>query len=128
MTATHVNGVAVIADEPAPTNITNGAGERVYFRQIRKLLLEDDSIAYGCLHCDYAGTSTNAVRPHLSKHGKTAKPTRRRPKLRDLTVDELMTKIDDLERIATERDAWRARALKAEGQLRGLRKTLRGDG
>lgn len=128
MTATHVNGLAVIADEAAPTNITNGAGERVYFRQIRKLLLEDDSIAYGCVHCEFTGVSTNSVRPHLSKHSGPAKPKTRRPKLRELTIDELMAKLENHERVAAERDNWRVRALKAEGQLRSLRNTLRGDG
>lgn len=128
MTATHVNGVAVIADEPALSPITTGGGKPIHFHQIRKLLLEDESIAFGCVHCDFAGGSINAVRPHLNKHRTQVTAKNTRPKLRDLTLTELLKRLDELERITADRDGWRTRALKAEGQLRGLRKTLRGDG
>lgn len=128
MTATHVNGLAVIAAEPALSPITTGGGKPIHFHQIHKLLLEDESIVFGCVHCDFAGGSINAVRPHLNKHRAHTAAKPNRPKLRDLTLTELLKRLDDLERITAERDGWRARALKAEGQPRGLRKTLRGDG
>jgi hypothetical protein len=128
VTATHVNGLAVIADEPALSPITTGAGAPIYFQQIRQLLLEDDSTAYGCVHCDFAAGSINAVRPHLRKHREQPSPKTRQPKLSELTLGELLKRLDEHTRVAADRDSWKARALKAERNLGILRKTLRSDG
>ena len=129
MTATHVGGLAVIADEPAQSTISTPTGKKIYFQQIRELLLEDESTVYGCVHCEFTGPSTNTIRPHLKQHSDTQpKPKPARPKLHELTLAELLKRIEEHERVLADRDSWRTRALKAEGQLRGLRRTLRGDG
>lgn len=130
MTATHVDGLAVIADQPALSAIQTPTGKPIHFKQIRELLLEDESTVYGCVHCDYTGPSVNAVRPHLSKHRDGAKPKKAaaRPRLQDLSLAELAKRLESIERVTQDRDHWKARALKAERQLSGLRRTLRGDG
>ncbi len=129
MTATHVRGLAVIADQPALSTIRTPTGKEIHFQQIRELLLEDETVEYGCVHCEFTGPSPNTIRPHLKQHSDVSpKPKATRPKLHELTLGELLKRVEELERVTSERDSWRTRALKAEGQLRGLRKTLRGDG
>ncbi|MFI8932604.1 hypothetical protein ACIG3E_33690 [Streptomyces sp. NPDC053474] len=72
MTATHVNGVTVVADEPAPSPISR-PGVTVTFEQIRHLLLADGAEVYGCRHCTYTSPNINSIRPHLKAH-KPKKP------------------------------------------------------
>lgn len=118
MTATVVDGHQVIADEPARSPIANGAGQPMYFQQIRKLLLDNGSELYGCVHCDYARPRLAQVRPHLKKHRDRAVGT--------LSVAELVDRLAKLERLTRERDGWRTRALKAEHALSALRRVLGG--
>jgi hypothetical protein len=47
VTATHVDGVEVIAAEPAPTGIRDIAGNPVHYKRIRELLLADGRTVYG---------------------------------------------------------------------------------
>lgn len=96
MTATSINGVAVIASEPAESKISV-SGRPVYFKQIMKLLLEDGTEAYGCAHCDWTANGAPSVRSHLKKHSTKA----RTPKAED----------------------WEARALRAEHELAAIRGT-----
>lgn len=122
MTATHVNGVEVIADEPTPSPITTRDGGTVLWHQTRTLLLADGSTVYGCQHCDYTNERATSIRPHLNKHrdtnGKTATATG------DLTLQQLVARLGDYDKVAGERDDWKRRALDAEGKLRTLRKAL----
>ncbi|MFJ8677358.1 hypothetical protein [Streptomyces sp. NPDC093589] len=67
MTATHVNGVAVLIDEPAPSPISR-PGVDVTFDQIRHLLLADGTETYGCVHCPYVADNISSVRAHLKAH------------------------------------------------------------
>ncbi|MFB6881266.1 hypothetical protein ACFCY8_10570 [Streptomyces noursei] len=86
MTATHVNGVAVIADEPALSPISR-PGINVTFDQIRHLLLADGSETYGCRHCTYVSDNINSIRPHLKAHkAKPKEPVRKVPKPASRTV------------------------------------------
>ncbi|MEV7887513.1 hypothetical protein ACWD3I_26015 [Streptomyces sp. NPDC002817] len=78
MTATHVNDVAVVADEPAQSPISR-PGVNVVFDQIRHLLLADASEWYGCLHCDYVSQNQNSIRPHLKAHKPKPEPEVRKP-------------------------------------------------
>ncbi|WP_019061562.1 hypothetical protein [Streptomyces prunicolor] len=78
MTATHVKGVTVVADEPARSPISR-PGVNVVFDQIRHLLLADGSEWYGCLHCDYVSQNQNSIRPHLKAHKPKAAPEVRKP-------------------------------------------------
>lgn len=119
MTATHVNGVPVIASEPALSTWRNRrTGEPLEYRQMLRLLLEDGSEVYGCLHCDYTHPNLASVRPHLNKHrgerinGSAA------------VLAEVGRQLQDYARVVDERDQWRTRALKAEGDLRRLRTLL----
>ncbi|MGK5531563.1 hypothetical protein [Streptomyces sp. URMC 129] len=120
MTATNVNGLAVIASEPAPTNIVDKAGNRVYFQQIRALLLEDESIVYGCAHCDYTAASPMQVRPHLNAHRDRKRPATAadepvKTAPAPLTVSQMLTQV------AGDRDRWRERAEAAESALAEVR-------
>jgi len=126
MTAAQVHGVEVIADQPAPTNISHRDGTPVLYRQIRLLLLEDGTETYGCLHCDYTGT-VNQVRPHLNAHRgvKTPKPDMPSPgsaQVAGLDVGELIRRLKAHEALAQDRDRWKARALDAERDLTDLRR------
>lgn len=78
MTATHVKGVAVVADEPARSPISR-PGVNVVFDQIRHLLLADGSEWYGCVHCDYVSQNPNSIRPHLKAHKPKPAPEVRKP-------------------------------------------------
>lgn len=122
MTATQVNGIAVIADEPTLSPISARNGVPVYWQQTRTLLLEDGTELYGCVHCDYTADSPNKVRPHFNKHrdrtaAKPASPY-------DLPLSELLARVADMEKLTAERDTWRRRALKAERSLSTMRKAL----
>jgi hypothetical protein len=119
MTATHVDGVEVIADEPAQSPITSRDGKPVHFKQIRELLLADGATVYGCVHCDYTSPGIGSIRPHLGKHknGKDAD---------EISLSQLLARIAEIEKVTAERDEWKARALKAEGSLKVLRDALGG--
>ncbi|MFJ1742656.1 hypothetical protein ACIOG4_28770 [Streptomyces microflavus] len=67
MTATHVNGLAVIEDQPTRSGISR-PGVEVVFDQTRHLLLSDGSEMYGCKHCTYTSANPNSIRPHLKVH------------------------------------------------------------
>lgn len=127
MTATHVDGVAVVADEPAETGIANGAGAPVTYKRIRKLLLADERIVYGCSECDFTGPSPAHIRPHMNKHrAPDARPKRSKARLlQELTLADLLAKVRQLEELAADRDQWKSRALKAERSLSTLRAALR---
>jgi hypothetical protein len=124
VTATHVDGVEVIADEPCRSGLTGRGGKPIYFKQTRELLLADGRTVYGCVHCDFVRGKPSAIRPHLVKHG-----TRAAAGLSDdLTLAQLLRKLEAMEKVTAERDQWKARALKAEKALGILRRTLREDG
>ncbi|MEU6331473.1 hypothetical protein ABZ851_29980 [Streptomyces sp. NPDC047049] len=141
MTATHVNGVAVIIDEPAPSPISR-PGADVTFDQIRHLLLADGAETYGCLHCPYVSENISSVRGHLKAHSskpkgqvrkasKPATPTvkaaptnpakatpRRNPAqaardLASLSLGELVERAQLTEQMRAQRDAAREQAAQA---------------
>jgi hypothetical protein len=68
MTAAQINGVAVVADEPTRSRITDNGGNPVFWRQVRKLRLADDSTVFGCVHCTFVRESPMAVLTHLPMH------------------------------------------------------------
>lgn len=123
MTATHVNGVAVVATEPAVSTWKDRKGNPVQYRQMLRLLLADGTEVYGCLHCDYTHPNLNSVRPHLNAH-------RAQKRVEEETADSvgvraLVAKLAAADRLAADRDHWKARALKAEGDLASLRRAFR---
>ena len=127
MTATEANGHAVIEDQPALAKVKTWAGEPVHYKQIRELLLDDGTVVFGCLHCDYTAASPVQVRPHLNKHRdlKATKTETAKPGV-ELSLAQLLDGIRTLDEVATDRDQWKARALKAEGSLKVLRDALGG--
>lgn len=74
MTATEVDGRAVIADRDATSDITDRAGRPVMWRQVRELTLDDGTVIYGCAHCDYTSTNRLSIRPHLNRHRRRTEP------------------------------------------------------
>ncbi|MDJ0346814.1 hypothetical protein QMK19_41030 [Streptomyces sp. H10-C2] len=67
MTATHVNGIAVVEDQPTKSGISRD-GVQVTFTQTRHLLLADGTEIYGCQSCDYTSPNSLSIRPHLKVH------------------------------------------------------------
>lgn len=122
MTASHVDGVEVIAVENAKSNWKGRNGEHLEYRQMLKLLLADGRELYGCLHCDYTHENLNSIRPHLNKH--------RLPDLGNglagLDIPGLIKRLSDVDRVETERDRWKTRALDAERELRKIRQAFKG--
>jgi hypothetical protein len=127
VTATEVDGKAVIAVEPAKSSFRGSDGERVSFRQMLRLLLDDGSEVYGCLHCDYTSPNLNSVRPHLNKHRK-AKQLDEAEELAavgvGLSLAQITRALRSHERTVNDLEEWKRRALTAERQLRLLRKAL----
>jgi len=128
MTATTVNGLAVIASEPAHAPIST-ARKPVRFKQIMSLLLEDGTEMYGCLHCDYAAPSHMQVRPHLAKHTREANRARAENDStapREMSLDNLLKSVAKLDELTADRDTWKRRALTAEHQLKAIRSAING--
>ena len=121
MVATHAFGQAVVDVAPTPSPITDASGQPIMWQQTVTLTLADGSTAYGCAHCDYARRNVNSIRPHLRRHSKRAGP-----EVGELTVRELLGQLGALEDLRADRDAWKARAVKAEKSLRTLRNALGG--
>jgi hypothetical protein len=136
LTATSINGVPIIAAEPAEASIRTADGQPVRFKQILKLLLEDGTEAYGCLHCDYTAPRMVQVRPHLSKHNRQrvepaprSEPYTPEPIDPDrLTLAEMLEAVQSARENRTETDRWKARALRAEQDLALIRRTVAGKG
>lgn len=123
MTATIVNGLEVIADEPTEGSLCAPSGKPLVWRQTRTLLLSDGSTVYGCLHCDYTSPNLRAIRPHLKKHRASTVEVGR---LDELTLGDVLRRLAALDEVTAERDAWKERATRAERSLSNLRKALRG--
>lgn len=121
MTATRVNGLAVVADEAAESPLPKRPdGSPVLYKRMRRLLLEDGSEVFGCALCDLTGELA-VVRMHLKVH---AEPKQARPRVDLSDLMDLARRLQAVDRIQADRDEWRDRALKAEGELRKLRKAL----
>jgi hypothetical protein len=125
MTATEVNGVAVVADEPTAAPIKTRSGVPVLWVQTRTLLLADGTIIYGCVHCDYTRDNMHLIRPHLNKH-RDLKTTGSKAPSRSMTLDQLLARVENLSKVEADRDHWKARAVKAEKSLNTLRNALKG--
>lgn len=128
-------------------------GQPAFYRQIVGLILENGHRLYGCLHCDYTNENLASLRPHLNAHG--IKGDRKTPKAQRLAtaaaagngtakMDEVPAlsaadiqamSIGDIIRLVNrarrvvdqskETEVWKARALKAEGDLSTLRALIK---
>ncbi|WP_158884088.1 hypothetical protein [Amycolatopsis anabasis] len=125
MTATEVDGVAVVADTPHVAPFTDRSGQPVYQPQTRVLTLADGSTVYGCAHCDYTSENPRSIRPHLGKHNRRRNGLRpAKDAVLDMPLTDLMDRLAKLDAILEEREQWKARALQAERRLRQLRDAL----
>lgn len=128
-------------------------GVPAHYRQIVGLVLENGHRLYGCLHCDYVHEKVASVRPHLNAHGikgdgQTPKaqrlaaasaagrgelelaevPALSYADIRSMSLDEIFRLVNRARRVVDEskdRTDWKARALKAEGDLQALRELIR---
>ncbi len=94
MTATTVNGQAVMASEPVESPISR-PGRPVFFPRILRLLLADETETLGCKECDFVDPRIGRVRVHLREHKveePEAQPTPEPRGLKGLTVDELVSR------------------------------------
>ena len=137
MTATFVNGLEVVADDPVLSPLSTPENP-IFYKRIRLLLLSDGTTVYGCTECDVTGTSMPHVRSHLRVHNEP-KP-HRAPKSSappplngagSMTLAEVVdlahrmeTQAQHIGRLMDDRDHWRERAKKAEKALDVLRKAL----
>lgn len=126
MTATQVDGVEVVADEPTAFGMRDASGNLVYQKQTRTLLLADGRTLYGCLHCDYTRENRNAIRPHLKAHSGRGAAKNDQPAA-NLTLADLLARLEQLDKVTAERDAWKTRAKTAEKKLTTLRNALGGN-
>jgi hypothetical protein len=124
VTATVVNGLAVVKDEPQVAPFRDRAGSPIYQPQTRVLTLSDGSVVYGCVHCDYSSPNVHSVRPHLNKHRKATETGKRNGSALNLPLTELMRRLDKLDALAQECEDWKSRALRAERRLKQLRSAL----
>jgi hypothetical protein len=156
MTAASVMGLKVTSTFQVPTGAEDRKGKILHYHQIIGLILSNGHRTYGCAHdgCDYTNDNLNSLRPHLNRHGKkgdqtTPKAQRAKaaaeaaanastesfPKLRmsdmaAMSVEDILGILNKAHRIVQNGDAahWKARALKAEGDLAALRDLIRGTG
>lgn len=122
MTATQVDGVDVVADEPARSPVNDRDGNPILFKQMRELLLSDGRTVFGCIHCDYTADKLTQVRPHLNKH-RDGKPSRGSGPIAAL-AKQLAAQAGQVEALTADRDQWRQRARSAEKSLADLRRAL----
>ncbi|WP_327258262.1 hypothetical protein [Streptomyces sp. NBC_01244] len=98
MTATTINGVQVLESEAIEAPIST-PDRRVYFKQIRRLLLADGAEHYGCIHCPFTSPKIGLVRTHLKEHRtrdttpatppKSPKPSKAKPSPTPAKTDPL---------------------------------------
>jgi hypothetical protein len=117
VTATTVNGVNVIADEPV-------SGIRP---DIRKLLLDNAAELYGCQHCTFTAATPGPVQHHL----KTCRKPKPEPKptptprpstinLTAMTVDQLLAAAQAATEQAGEVAYWRDKSKRMEADRETL--------
>lgn len=122
-----VDGLKVVADEPAPSPLpARNGGTTITFRTLRILTLENGEKTFGCGDCDFAGPRGEVQKHRYAEHD-APRPGRRAAEapipadLADITVGELWAMrgeyaawghlVTDLE---IKLDDWRQRALAAE--------------
>jgi hypothetical protein len=120
MTATEVDGLAVVDDQPTPAVMKDAAGQTIYFQQTRMLTLADGDVVYGCQHCDYVSDNWRSIRPHLRVHNGAPSTANYLPP----AVRNAITNITKTQRQAQEAASWRDRALRAEKALDAMNKAL----
>jgi hypothetical protein len=62
-----VNGQKIIALERVPNSLTDREGNPRNYKRVLKLLLEDDTVVYGCTVCGLTAGRPSVVRRHLGE-------------------------------------------------------------
>lgn len=141
----HVNGLEVVAEEAAPSNLGVRHGKMVYYTKIRKLLLSDDSTVYACAVCgEYTAPTVFQVVAHMRVHGRAraeakaaapaVAPAEDAPVVVEQNApvgegpdpdgpDPAAVALDGLSLLRADRDRWRERAETAEKALAELGNT-----
>lgn len=123
-----VNGLAVLADVPAPSPLTVKAGQpQVTFKSLRLLTLADGSHVFGCGDCGGFTGSRGEVQKHRYDAHDAPRPGRRAieaaipSELSEMTIGELWELRAEaaswghmLTELEVKLDEWRTRALAAE--------------
>lgn len=121
-----VRAVAVLLDKPTLSPIETRKGQPVYWDSIRTLSLATGDTVYGCADCDcdYAAPTHLQVRPHRNAHRelKTDGGNSVAGVVKD--VRSLIRKVESIDKLTTELNKWKARALDAERDLSALRQAL----
>jgi hypothetical protein len=128
VTAAAVEGRLVIEDQPAKSPLHTDA-KPVLFRQIRELLLDDGTVLFGCVHCEFTAATIGPVRPHLKAHtgrGPGRPRTAVAQDVNQMSLADLLRRVKALEKAEADLATWRTRALDAERRLRVLRDALGG--
>lgn len=126
-----VDGLRVIADDPAPSPLpTKAGGTTITYRFLRILTLEDGAKVFGCGDCLFTGTR-GEVQKHRYDDHDAPRPGRRAADapipadLAEMTIGEMWEmrgQIAGWGRLVTElevkADEWRTRALAAEAWQR----------
>lgn len=115
-----IGGQLVISDSPTASAINDRAGKPVVWQKIRTLTLADGSVVYGCHACEYTAGKPSSVRPHLNAH----RDPKAKPAAGELSLNQLVERLGELDKVTKERDSWKKRALTAEGSLRKMRDAL----
>jgi hypothetical protein len=128
-------------------------GVPAHYRQIVGLILENGHRLYGCLHCEYVHEKVASVRPHLNAHGVkgdgqtpkaqrlaaaaaagrgevqlTEVPALSYADIRSMSLEEIFRLVNRARRVvddSKDKTDWKARALKAEGDLDTLRALIK---
>lgn len=133
MTATTVNGLAVVDEQPTKAPITTPTGKEIFWEQVRELLLEDTSIAYGCKHCDFTDPAVGKVRGHLVRcpARPARKPKPETPVSDEAAVDGLLKQLAELPKLRAENaklraslERYKARCRAAESRLGVITKAI----
>lgn len=129
-----VNGLVVVRDEPVQSNLPAVDGKhRQAWKGLRKLTLEDGSTTYKCADCDETGTRGYLHAQHRPDAHGNGPVGRRKGRDNNILSDTVLAmSLGELfelanaseewgtmfERLTESRDAWKARALTAEADLK----------
>lgn len=116
----------IISDQPTRAPINTWDDKPIFWTRIRTLTLEGGLVVYGCGECDYVAKSAMSVRPHLNRHKQRPAKSPDSPLVDSLM--EVVHRADSadrrVEKMKSERDEWKRRALKAEGDLEMLKRVF----
>lgn len=132
MTATDLNGILVVKDDPTESPLSDRAGKKIYWEKIRTLTLADGSVVYGCALCEYTSANVRSVRPHLRVHAASVAAKQPVDTLQSvfssgMSLSSFAQRVTEVAGLEEALDQWRQRALTAEAKLEKLRHIIEED-